>query len=165
MYCFGKEGKAMMLLGTHTPTIDAQYRISFPAKFRTLLGEEFLIVRHLENPCLRFYSLTEWEKYLERLESYLDQGDLEDVLEYYYSDSVNGTPDSLGRVRIPKELWKCIDVDPEDEDAKQIVVTGCGKYGEIWRKSAYEAHKNSRRTAELNAKVRACPSKAKNDEQ
>ena len=155
----------MMLLGTHTPTIDAQYRISFPAKFRTLLGEEFLIVRHLENPCLRFYSLDEWEKYLERLESYLDQGDLEDVLEYYYSDSVNGTPDSLGRVRIPKELWKCIDVDPEDEEAKQIVVTGCGKYGEIWRKSAYEAHKNSRRTAELNAKVRACPSRAKNDEQ
>ena len=84
--------------------------------------------------------------------------------EYYYSDSVSGMPDSLGRVRIPKELWKCIDVDLDDEDAKQIVVTGCGKYGEIWRKSNYEAHRNSRRTAELNAKVRACPSRVRDNE-
>jgi adenosylcobyric acid synthase len=58
-----------------------------------------------------------------------------------------------------------LDVDIDDEEAKQIVVTGCGKYGEIWRKSAYEAHRNSRRTAELNAKVRACPSKIKSNEQ
>ena len=63
-------------------------------------------------------------------------------------------PDSLGRVRIPKELWKCIDVDLDDEDAKQIVVTGCGKYGEIWRKSNYEAHRNSRRTAESRGSAR-----------
>ena len=154
----------MMLLGTHTPTIDAQYRISFPAKFRTMLGEEFLIVRHLENPCLRFYALDEWDKYLERLEAHLDQGDFEDALEYYYAESTSGTPDSLGRVRIPKELWEIIGVTIDDEESKQIVVIGCGKYGEIWGKSSYEEHKKSRPTAELNAKVRACPSRLKGNE-
>ena len=104
-----------MMLGQHTPTIDSQYRISFPAKFRGELGEEFLIVRRLDVPALRFYSLEAWDNYLNSFHGKMTVGEYEDMELDYYSNSVQATPDSLGRVRIPKELWESINVDFDND--------------------------------------------------
>ena len=143
-----------MMLGQHMPTIDSQYRISFPAKFRGELGEEFLIVRRLDVPALRFYSLEAWDNYLNSFHGKMTVGEYEDMELDYYSNSVQATPDSLGRVRIPKELWESINVDFDSDDGKKIVVIGCRNYGEIWKSSELAEYRAGIDKTALNAKLR-----------
>lgn len=143
-----------MMLGKHSPTIDSQCRISFPAKFRSELGEEFLIVRRLDAPALRFYSFEAWDKYLNAFHGKMTAGEYNDMEFRYYSNSTEATPDSLGRVRIPKELWESINIDFASEEGKKIVVIGYRTYGEIWRVSEHEQYLNSIDNSAIDAKIK-----------
>ena len=134
-----------MLYGTYTPTIDVQCRISIPSKFRSELGEQLIIVRQLKQNCLRIYSAEAWERNISSLRSHMVRGSYENMLRAYYSRLVDVTPDSLGRVRIPKDLWESIGVDFDKEETKEICVIGCREFGEIWRKTDMEIH-----TAEID---------------
>lgn len=130
-----------MLFGEHTPSIDSQYRISIPAKFRSVLGEEFMIVKalHPQNRFLRIYTMEGWRSYLANLKSTLTLEQYERVLAYY-SGAVKAEPDSLGRVRVGKEMWDHIRVDFSEEGDKEIIVIGCHEYGEIWLKKDYREY-------------------------
>ena len=67
----------------------------------------------------------------------------EPTLWYLYHAAMQTTPDSLGRIRISKELLSFIGVNPDETCADrnvELVVVGCGDYSEIWAKENYEAH-------------------------
>ena len=55
-----------MFMGEYHHTIDDKGRLIIPSKFRTELGESFVITRGLEN-CLFVYSLVEWNKIVDKL--------------------------------------------------------------------------------------------------
>ncbi len=145
-----------MLFGEHSPAIDSQYRISIPAKFRTELGEQFIIVSKLKSTCLRIYSQAAWDEYILSLKSKLSRGAFEKAVFQYYRKAVQATPDSLGRVRVPKELWESIGVSFDEGAEREIVVVGCGEFGEIWSKPAYEAFINELDEDELSAEIEGC---------
>ena len=48
-----------MFMGEYNHTIDAMGRLIVPAKFRELLGEEFILTKRLDG-CLSVYPMTEW---------------------------------------------------------------------------------------------------------
>jgi MraZ protein len=144
-----------MLFGEYSPAIDSQYRISIPAKFRSELGEQFIIVRHMKIACLRIYSKSSWDEYLASIKSQLNRGSYERALHFYYRHAVEGTPDSLGRVRVPKELWESIEVDFEN-GVKDITIISCGEYGEIWAKGSLDNFDGDLDLDALSAEIEGC---------
>lgn len=132
-----------MLFGEHRPTIDAQYRFSVPAKFRVALGDELMIVRNLKQNCLSIYPMPAWDEYVAFLKKNLTQGKFVNAMRMLHGQAVQATPDSLGRVRIPREIWESIGVSFGEEGDSNIVVVGCGDFGEIWLQSNYTAYMNS----------------------
>ena len=145
-----------MLFGEHRPSIDAQYRFSVPAKFRVELGEQFMIVRKLKEATLRIYSMSAWNEYVDSLRKQMVRGTFEKVMLKFHSQAVQACPDSLGRVRVPREIWESIGVDFSEEGDCNIVVVGCGDFGEIWLQSNYDAYMNDIDLDALAAEIDGC---------
>ena len=59
-----KWGAIVMLMGEYNHTIDAKGRLIVPAKFREVLGDEFVVTKGLDN-CLFVYPNDEWQKFEE----------------------------------------------------------------------------------------------------
>ena len=55
-----------MLMGEFHHNIDEKNRLVIPSKFRTELGEKFVITRGLDK-CLFVYSIEEWNKFADKL--------------------------------------------------------------------------------------------------
>lgn len=131
-----------MLLGEFYHTLDNKNRVSVPASMRGELGNNFMVVRSLRGKCLRVFSGAAWEEYIEPLK-HKERKVSEPTLWYLYHDAMQVTPDTLGRIRISKELLAFIGMNPDETCADrnaEMVVVGCGDYSEIWSKEQYENH-------------------------
>lgn len=143
-----------MLLGEFNHTLDNKNRVSVPASMRAELGADFMVARSLRGKCLRAFSKSAWDAYVEPLKK-KDRKISEPTLWFLYHDAMQCTPDTLGRIRINKELLKFIGIDAEETNADRdadMVIVGCGDYCEIWKKEEYDAHVNS---MDMDAIVRA----------
>lgn len=127
-----------MLSGEYRHSLDAKNRVSVPSKWRDELGENFMIVRSIRGKCLRFYSATAWQEYIEPLKK-LPRKVSEETLWFLYRDAAQVTPDSLGRVLLPTGL---LDFAGASQNAEQgnrsLVIVGCGDFGEIWTEERYD---------------------------
>ena len=56
-----RTGKRIMLIGEYNHTVDAKGRVTIPAKFRSELGDRFVVTRGLED-CLSAYSFERWQR-------------------------------------------------------------------------------------------------------
>ena len=61
-----KWGDYKMLMGEFHHNIDDKGRLIIPSKFRSELGERFIITKGLDK-CLFVYSMNEWNKIIEKL--------------------------------------------------------------------------------------------------
>ena len=59
-----------MLMGEFHHNIDEKGRLIIPSKFRSELGETFIITKGLDK-CLFIYSMNEWNKIIEKLPKFL----------------------------------------------------------------------------------------------
>ena len=125
-----------MLFGEYHHSVDPKRRISVPAKLREELGDDIMIVRSIRGQCLRFYSIPAWKEYIEPLKK-LPRKVAEETYWFLYHDAVKTTPDSLGRVLLTEGLLSFAGIDMEKEEGKNVVLVGCGDYGEIWSEQLY----------------------------
>ena len=119
-----------MLTGEYKHAIDPKKRLFIPAKHREILGTSFIIVRDLYDPCLKVYSMEEWQAYIAPIEA-LDPEEAAPILRYLYRESVRGDVDSQGRVTLNDTLIKRAKIE------KDAVIVGCGRYAEIWSAEEY----------------------------
>lgn len=143
-----------MLFGEFYHTLDNKNRVSVPASMRVELGNNFMVVPSLREKCLRVFSQAAWADYIEPIK-HKERKIAEQALWYLYHDAMQATPDTLGRIRISKELLSFIGMNPDENCAGrnvELVVVGCGDYGEIWAKEHYENHIQS---MDMSAIVRA----------
>lgn len=113
-----------MLMGKFTHNLDVKNRLFIPAKHREQLGETFVITRNVDK-CLSVFSMTEWEKYTDKLEQ-LPSTQAREIARFIYSGAAEVQPDGQGRVLIPAELLEYAGIQ------KSAVVVGCGRRAEIW---------------------------------
>lgn len=125
-----------MLSGEFHHSIDAKNRVSIPAKLREELGSEFMVARSLRDECLRFFSLPAWKEYVEPLKK-LPRAVSEKTFRYIYRDAAQVSPDSLGRVLLTKGLLDYAKIEPDAEGNRNVVIVGCGDFGEIWSEEQY----------------------------
>ena len=123
-----------MLGGEYRHGLDAKNRIFIPAKLREELGATFVVAKDVRENCLKVYSLSGWEAYIEPLRAQR-RSLSEKIMRFLHSSLSQVTPDSQGRIVLPQELVEYAAIE------KNIVVVGCGHYAEVWAEEAYERQK------------------------
>lgn len=128
----GKKWGINMLMGEYHHTIDEKGRIIIPAKFRTELGESFVLTRGIEN-CLFVYSLIEWNKIVSKLKSLpFTKKDARNFTRFFLSGATVVEFDKQGRINVSSPLANYANLE------KDCVVVGVNDRLEIWSKNNWD---------------------------
>lgn len=115
-----------MLMGEYHHSIDEKGRLIIPSKFRSELGNEFIVTRGLDK-CLFVYSKPEWEKIVGKLSSLpFTKKDARDFLRFFLSGATVCEFDKQGRINITSPLVRYANL------LKDCVIIGVNERLEIW---------------------------------
>ena len=137
-----------MLSGEYKHTLDPKKRLFIPAKHRDELGETFMVVRSIRENCLKVYSMSEWEKYIEPIKK-MDRKESELILRTLHRTAAQVSPDAQGRIVLSTSLIEHAKI------AKNAYVVGCGDYAEIWAEEEYAATVDNEDFADMRAMLEA----------
>ncbi len=121
----------MSFKGIYFHTIDSKKRVFIPAKYREMLGENFVLFK-AEEKCIYGYSNEEFEVVSQQ---FLDKK--RDIQRAFFKRVFDGNVDTNGRVVLSGE---CVD---HAELLKDVVILGAGRRIEIWSLENYEADDKS----------------------
>lgn len=121
-----------MFIGEYQHTLDNKGRIIMPSKFRTGLGEDFVITKGLDN-CLFVYPKNEWEVIENKLKELpLTNRDARAFVRFFFSGASEVSLDKQGRVLIPANLREHSKLE------KDAIVIGVATRLEVWSKDLWE---------------------------
>lgn len=121
-----------MLMGEYHHNIDDKSRLIIPSKFRSELGDKFVITRGLDN-CLFIYSLTEWESIVNKLKSLpFTKKDARNFTRFFLSGAVQSEFDKQGRINITSPLVRYANL------IKECVIIGVNERLEIWSQENFD---------------------------
>ncbi len=121
-----------MFIGEYHHTIDEKGRIIIPSKFRDLLGEHFIVTRGIDN-CLFVYSLSDWERIVEKLNNLpFTRKDARVFNRFFLSGATDVELDKQGRVNLSSPLISYAKL------IKDCVVIGTGDRIEIWAQELWD---------------------------
>ncbi|MFA5575996.1 MAG: division/cell wall cluster transcriptional repressor MraZ [Tissierellaceae bacterium] len=123
-----------MFIGEYQHSLDNKGRIIIPSKFRTELGEEFVMTKGLDN-CLFVYPKDEWEILEGKLKTLpLTNRDARAFVRFFFSGASECELDKQGRALIPTNLREHSRLD------KDVVVIGVSSRIEIWSKEEWNSY-------------------------
>ena len=123
-----------MLIGEFEHSIDTKGRLVLPAKIKDDLGKEFIVTKGLDG-CLFGYSLTEWNKFEEKLKTLpLTNKITRDFVRFFLSGAVEEETDKQGRFLLPANLREYASL------TKDAVIIGVGTRIEIWDKKKWHEY-------------------------
>lgn len=137
-----RKEERLMLGGEYRHGLDAKNRVFIPAKLREELGQTFIVAKDLREKCLKVYSQAEWDRYLAPIKNQ-ERRLAERVLRFLSASMTQVTPDSQGRILLPKDLVQYAEI------ARDVVVVGCYDYAEIWAEESYSKLKENEDVEEL----------------
>lgn len=121
-----------MFYGTYSHTIDSKGRLIIPAKFRSLLGERFVIARILDK-CIWIFPQQQWLIFENKLKSLpLTSPKARAFFRYVFSTVEVVETDRAGRILIPYVLREHASLKEE------VIIVGCGEHIEIWDRETWE---------------------------
>lgn len=137
-----------MLIGEYSHTIDAKGRMIVPAKFRTELGERFIVTKGFDG-CLYGYSLDEWKSIEEKIKTLplITGKDARNFTRFFFSSAIECELDSQGRILITQNLRA------HAELLKEVVVIGVSTRIEIWSKENWEAYNDGQDSDDIAEKM------------
>lgn len=122
-----------MLIGEFQHNIDTKGRLIMPAKFRSELGQQFVITRGLDG-CLFGYPMESWMALQEKLKQLpLAKKDARKFTRFFYSAATEVEIDKQGRVNIPQNLIDFAKID------KECRVIGVSDRIEIWSSNQWDS--------------------------
>ena len=120
-----------MFMGEYNHTIDAKGRLIIPARFRELLGEEFILTKGLDG-CLSIYPLDEWNAFETKLRALpLTNKNARTFTRFFVAGATNCELDKQGRILVPQTLREFAGLE------KEVVLTGNLDRIEIWSKEKW----------------------------
>lgn len=121
-----------MLMGEFHHNIDDKGRLIIPSKFRSELGEKFIITRGLDK-CLFVYSPAEWEKIVTRLKTLpFTNKDARNFTRFFLSGATECEFDRQGRINITSPLANYASL------TKECVIIGASDRLEVWSSIAWD---------------------------
>ena len=131
-----KWGDLSMLMGEYHHNIDEKSRLIIPAKFRSELGERFVITKGLDK-CLFVYSETEWNKVMQKVGSLQFTKKNVRAFERTFIGGASIIEfDKQGRINITSPLVHYANIK------KECVIIGVSERLEIWSKEEFESYMN-----------------------
>ena len=131
-----KWGDLSMLMGEYHHNIDEKSRLIIPAKFRSELGERFVITKGLDK-CLFVYSETEWNKLMQKVSSLQFTKKNVRAFERTFIGGASLIEfDKQGRINITSPLVHYANI------TKECVIIGALERLEIWSKEEFESYMN-----------------------
>ena len=121
-----------MLVGKYDQNIDTKGRVNIPSKFRSSLGETFIVAVGDEK-CVNIYPLHEWDAFMERVNT-VPVEDRMMLMRYIQQTSAECDLDSQGRVVIPPQIREYAGL------TREIVVIGEHKKVEVWSLDNWKAY-------------------------
>ncbi|MBQ8624282.1 MAG: cell division/cell wall cluster transcriptional repressor MraZ [Oscillospiraceae bacterium] len=125
-----------MMSGEMPYTIDAKGRMSFPQKFREIIGDRFMLTRGADHRLVA-YSEESWNSLLERIYAMKEGREKEILKQIYIKGALAVEADKLGRILVPQALREYAGL------MKDVYVVGAIETAEIWDKATYEAFTQS----------------------
>ena len=131
MVVSGRKVKAAFK-GEYSHSIDQKGRLIIPAKFRDLLGEQFVVTRGFDG-CLFVFAEEGWESFEAKLRALpTDNREARTLERFFLAGAVDVDVDKQGRILLPANLLAHAKIE------KEAVVAGVGNRVEIWNKTAWE---------------------------
>ena len=125
-----------MFMGEYNHIIDAKGRLIIPARFRELLGEEFILTKGLDG-CLSIYPMDAWEAFETKLRALpLTNKNARTFTRFFVAGATNCELDRQGRILVPQTLREFASLE------KEVVLTGNLNRIEIWSKEKWSENCN-----------------------
>lgn len=121
----GESGWINMFMGQYHQKIDEKGRLTIPAKFRSDLGEDFIVSRGLDG-CLFIYPKEAWNTMIKKYETLPNIKDTRNFMRFLLSGASDEKFDKNGRININTRLLKYANLK------KECIVIGVGDRLEIW---------------------------------
>ena len=132
-----------MFMGEYNHTIDAKGRLIIPAKFRELLGTEFVLTRGLDG-CLFIYPVDEWKAFEQKLRALpLTNKNARTFSRFFVAGAAMCELDRQGRVLVPQTLREFAGLE------KDVVLTGNLDRIEVWSKEKWSENCDYHDTVEI----------------
>ena len=119
-----------MFMGEYNHTIDAKGRLIIPAKFRELLGTEFVLTRGLDG-CLFIYPVDEWKAFEQKFRALPLTNKNARTSRFFVAGAAMCELDRQGRVLVPQTLREFAGLE------KDVVLTGNLDRIEVWSKEKW----------------------------
>ena len=126
-----------LLTGEYKNTLDDKGRFLFPAKLRSALSSNVLIVTQaIVDRCLWLFTPEEWEKISSKLMDNASTFSAKNrlIMRSFISPAQEIEFDKAGRLSIPQSLREYASL------SKDCIVLGVNKYLELWDSSSYNAY-------------------------
>ena len=129
-----KWGVLSMLMGEYHHNIDEKSRLIIPAKFRSELGERFVITKGLDK-CLFVYSEVEWNKLMQKVSTLQFTKKNVRAFERTFIGGASLIEfDKQGRINITSPLVHYANI------IKECVIIGVSERLEIWSKEEFDRY-------------------------
>ena len=117
------------LMGTYNQSMDAKGRMSFPVKFREIIGERVIVTKGIDH-CLMVFSPDDFDRLNEKFrEMPLASG--RDIIRFFTGSASEAEADKQGRILVPPALREHAGL------SKDVVLAGVIDKIEIWDKDRY----------------------------
>ena len=121
-----------MFMGEYNHTIDAKGRLIVPAKFREILGDNFIVTKGLDG-CLFVYPNDEWTRFEEKLKSLpLTNKNARQFTRFFLAGAAACEVDKQGRILLPQVLREFASLE------KDVVLVGVASRIEIWSRERWD---------------------------
>lgn len=121
-----------MFMSEYNHTLDTKGRLIIPAKFREVLGEEFVISKEMDG-CLFVYANDDWNAFEQKLTSLpLINKEARQFARFFLAGAATVEVDKQGRILLPAHLREFAGLE------KDVVLVGVGSRVEIWSKDKWE---------------------------
>ena len=144
-----KWGACVMLMGEYHHNIDDKGRLIIPSKFRSELGERFVITKGLD-ACLFIYSETEWNKIVQKLSTLqFTKKNVRAFERAFIGGASINEFDKQGRINITSPLIHYANIK------KECVIIGVNERLEIWSKEVFNIYmkENEESLAEISEDI------------
>ena len=120
-----------MFMSEYNHTLDTKGRLIIPAKFREVLGEEFVISKGMDG-CLFVYANDDWNAFEQKLTSLpLINKEARQFARFFLAGAATVEVDKQGRILLPAALREFAGLE------KDGVLVGVGSRVEIWSKDKW----------------------------
>lgn len=126
-----------MFMGEYNHTIDAKGRLIVPAKFREILGDNFIVTKGLDG-CLFVYPNDEWTRFEEKLKGLpLTNKNARQFTRFFLAGAAACEVDKQGRILLPQVLREFASLE------KDVVLVGVASRIEIWSRERWDESMNT----------------------